>query len=310
MVCWIVVAIVLVLLAVWFLTGSLFGLKTGLPTFSIGSFDNLTGPYNEAGSYTVTAEGVDSLTVTWVAGEASITPYDGDVVKITEFARRDLKENEKLVYTVNGSKLDIRYSKTGFTINTVSKKLELLVPRALAAKLDTLEVSATSADVKISDFSAKTFSVHETSGTTAIANVKARAAAVNSVSGEIGITGLTTDQLTLGTVSGGITLTGVTSGSVKSGTTSGNQLFNGSFSSLEMSTVSGEMTAASSVMPEKITASSTSGTIVMTLPKADSMAVTYSTTSGKFTSDIPVKNSGGAPYKFSTVSGDIHVKAA
>jgi hypothetical protein len=137
--CWLVVAIVMVGLVVWFITGNLFGFQTNFniirPTFHIGSFEDMTGPMAEAGTYTVEADSVDSLNVDWVSGEISITPYDGSDIIITEYARRQLNEDEKLSYGVTGGTLNIRYISTPMTFNMMlTKKLEVFVPESIAER--------------------------------------------------------------------------------------------------------------------------------------------------------------------------------
>ena len=314
-ICWVVVAIVLVGLVFWVLTGSLFGIATGFritnPVFNIGSFDNLTGPFNEVGAYTVTAEGVRSIDVQWVAGSVSVTPYDGNVIKITEHARRTLKDEEKLAYDVDGSgKLVVQYTKPGIRINMLTKTLELLVPQSIAKELNSLNVNATSADLKISDFSAKSFSIHETSGESVVSNIKSDNADVHSVSGEIMLTVMTANQLSLGTVSGEIKLQGVTADALKANTTSGEQLLGGTFKSVDASSVSGEIRVTSSVNPGSMTCNTTSGSITVSIPGSSDLSVSYHTTSGHFNSDIPVRTGGSAAYRFNTVSGSIWLKAA
>jgi DUF4097 and DUF4098 domain-containing protein YvlB len=315
MICWIVVAVVMIGLVIWFLTGSLFGIRTGFkintPVFNIGSFDNLTGPYNEVGSYTVTAESVKSIDVKWVSGAVSVTPYDGDVIKITEYARRSLKDEEKLTYDVDGSgKLVVQYTKPGINMNMVTKKVELLVPKSIANELNQLNVNAVSADLKISDFSVKSFGINETSGESVVSNIKSDNAEVHSVSGEITLTNMTASRLTLGAVSGEIKLDGVTADFVKANTTSGEQFLGGAFKSVDASSVSGEIFVTSSVTPGSMNCGSTSGSITVTIPSGSDLSVSYHTTSGHFHSSIPVKTGGSADYRFSSVSGDIWLKAA
>ena len=313
-ICWVVVAVVLVGLAVWFLTGSLFGISTGfklnLPTFHIGSFDNLTGPYSEAGTYTVDAGGIRSIDLGWVSGEVSVTPYDGSDIKITEYARRELGDNEKLVYNVSGDTLVIQYSKPNVSINMASKKIELLVPKSIANEMELLKVSATSADLHISDFSVDTLEIHETSGESYISNIKADASDIHSVSGEIQITDLTTKQLTLGTVSGDIALSGVNADALQANSTSGEQELSGAFKTVDAGSVSGEISIASSVNPDSMKCGTTSGSITVSIPGGSNLTVSYSTTSGRFNSDIPVMTGGSAAYRFTSVSGDIWLKAA
>ena len=211
-ICWIVVAVVLVGLVVWFLTGSLFGINTGFkltaPIINIGGFDNLAGSYNEVGAYTVNSEGVHSIDLSWVSGDVTVTPYDGSDIKITEYARRELKDNEKLDYNVSGGKLEIQYNHPGITLNMVSKKLELLVPQSVAKELDLLKVSATSADLHVSDFSVKTLEIHEISGTSDISSITSVATEIYSVSGTVDVENLTASDMSAGTVSGEIRLVG------------------------------------------------------------------------------------------------------
>lgn len=313
-VCWMVTALILIGLVLWFLFGNLLGFRTGLNVnnpFGNISIDNVSGPFNVVGSYTVPIDGVDSIDVNWVAGEVSITPYSGDVIKLTEYARRDLKDNEKLVYSVNSGTLDVKYLSSTITINMMTtKKLELLVPEALANKLNELNVSATSADLNVSDFQTKSFEVHETSGDSDIANIKADSAYVHSVSGTINITAMTTSELDMATVSGEIILSEVTANTLLTHTTSGGQRLGGTFKDIDAGSISGEITISSSVNPDRINCGTTSGGIVVTIPGSSDLSVSYSTVSGKFSSDIPVRTGGLAAYNFSSVSGSIHLKAA
>jgi len=308
-----VTALILIGLVIWLVSGSLFGLKSGFHIsnpFSSISIDNLTGPYNAVGTYTVPADGIDSIDVSWVAGEVTITPYSGDVIKLTEYARRDLKDNEKLVFDTSGGKLEVKYVAPSLRINMATKKLEMLVPEALAKKLSQLNVNATSAALKISGFEVKSFDVHETSGDSDISGIKTDSADIHSVSGTINITGLTAAELTLGSTSGELNLSGVTADAVTADTVSGAQLFSGTFKDVDAGSVSGEISVISTVNPDKIDCGTVSGGITVTIPGGTDLTVSYKTTSGRFTSDLPVKTGDSANYTFSSVSGSIHLKAA
>lgn len=307
--CWLVTAIVLSGLVIWFISGNLFGISTGV-NFSIGGIDTLTGSFNVVGTYTVPDDNIDSIDVNWVAGAISITPYDGNEIKITEYARRDLKDNEKLIYKVSDGKLEIQYASPSFSINMITKKLELLVPEAVADKLNTLDVDATSAELIVRGLEAKSFIVSETSGDSQISDIKSDKAKLHSVSGTFDITGLTTAELTLGTVSGEINLTDVTADSVLSNTTSGEQLLGGTFKDIDAGSVSGEIYITSTINPDRIICGTTSGDIRVTIPGNTDLTVSYSTVSGNFNSEIPVKTGGSAAYRFTSTSGDINLKAA
>jgi DUF4097 and DUF4098 domain-containing protein YvlB len=315
LICWIVVAAVLIGLAIWLLTGNLFGFRTGFKIqgqpFSIGSFRRLTGPFNEVGTYEAPGGEIDSIDVNWVAGTVTITPYDGDVVKVTEYARRSLEEDEKLICSVAGGTLKIQYCSPDLRINTLTKKLEVLVPKTLADKLKLLDVAAASASIKISDFSADTIHVKEASGETELSNIKAISAEVISVSGAVHITDMEVSRLSVGAVSGGIRLSGVSADTLESNTTSGGQELEGAFKDIDAGSVSGGIRINSGINPDSMDCRTTSGGMTVTIPGGvGDLVASYSTTSGKFHSDIPIITNGSAAYRFSSTSGDIWLKAA
>ncbi len=313
-ICWLVTALVLIGLVIWFLTGSLFGINTGfkinMPVFHIGSLETLTGPFNEAGTYTVEADGVESIHVDWVSGEVRITPYDGSDIKITEYAQRELNDNEKLACGMDGDTLKIKYVSTPVTFSMLTKKVEVLVPESLAGELDQLKVESTSAELEINGFTVKTLTIDETSGTSDISNIRADSVSVDSVSGEINISALQTTKLTIGEVSGDIMLSDVSADTVITDSTSGTQQLGGTFRSLDLDSVSGDITIISAINPDNIRCDTTSGSIRLTIPGKDDLAVSYSTVSGDFTSEVPVITGGGSSdYHFSTVSGDMKILA-
>lgn len=314
-ICWILVAVILIGLAVWFLTGNLFGVKTEFklsgPFFSIGTFETLSGTYDEAGAYTAPAGDVDSLDIDWTIGEITVKAYDGDVFKVTEYARRSLDDRDKFVCGVSGGTLEIKYSAPGLRVNSPAKKLEVLVPKTAAGRLQSLDVRAASASLRISNIKATRLSINGASGAAEISNVTADSASVKTASGGIRITSLTAARLETTTLSGGIRLADVTADTLKADTASGGQDLSGAFMDIDAGSVSGEILVTSSINPDRINCHSTSGGITAVIPGGGTPAVSYSTVSGRFTSDIPVITGGGAAdYRFSTVSGGIRLKAA
>ncbi|NLA87862.1 MAG: DUF4097 domain-containing protein [Clostridiales bacterium] len=313
-ICWLVTALILIGLVIWFLSGNLFGFRTGLkinmPSFHVGSFENLTGSFNAVSTYEAKVGDVDSLDIDWVSGTATLTPYDGDVVKIIEYAQRELADNEKFVCSVSGGTLEVKYHTPGWHTRSITKKLEVFVPMTLADKLDVLDLDATSAEVSISGFKTKTVFVKTVSGTADLSDISADTMDVSSISGTIKIKILTAAKLTTGSVSGKIELTGVTADNLKSGTTSGGQEFEGTFKDVETSSVSGEIYITGSVDPDRIFYHTTSGGITVTIPGSTDPVVSYSTVSGRYSSDIPLRIGNSGTYRFESVSGDIRLKAA
>lgn len=311
-VCWLLTAVILITLVILFLTGSFFRSVFHFDgPFSGGfSISALTGPYNEVGTYSVSTEGIDTLDVDWTAGAVTLTPYDGSEIRFTEFAQRELSEREALVYNVNGGTLEIDYIAPGLSFNMMTKKLEVFVPESLAAELEKLSVDATSADVSVSGFSVATLDIDETSGEAFLSDIGADRADISSVSGTIELSGFTASRLDMETTSGEMKLTDAVVDELKSDSVSGGHQLQGTFRQLDCGSVSGEIRIESTVDPDKISCGSTSGGITVTLPGSTDLSVSYSTVSGHFSSEVPVKNTGSAPYDFNTVSGSITLKAA
>jgi DUF4097 and DUF4098 domain-containing protein YvlB len=313
MVCWIIVAVVLIGMAVWFLTGSLFGIPTGFRfgnfgfNIGIGSF---TGPYNEVGTYSVPAGSIDSLDVDWVAGAVTIRPYDGSDIKFTEYAQRALDDKEKLQYDVSGDTLSIRYKNSDFINIMIAKKLEVLVPAELAEGFDKLLLDATSAEAAIDSFTVDTIEIEETSGEVALSNIASGTLRVHSTSGTISVANSTADDMVLDTVSGEIELTNVVTVNVTADTTSGEQTMTGSFGKVDAESVSGEIAIRSSTAITDLFCDTVSGGVSVTVPESENLSVSYSTTSGDFSSEIPVLlKDGSATLRFNTVSGSISIYA-
>ncbi|MCL2408722.1 MAG: DUF4097 domain-containing protein [Oscillospiraceae bacterium] len=206
------------------------------------------GNHKEQGVYNVPTDGVDSMSIEWVSGDCSITPYDGNSIKITEFARRDLAEREKLVLDVSDSKVKISYCKRRISWRMPEKKLEVLIPRGLSEGLDKLFVSMVSGDVFITDISAYELDIESVSADVRISGLF-DSVDLESVSGDMAFTGVAASNLSAQSVSGDTRVTIPDDGK----TTVRHSSVSGNFSSelpvivtqknarLEFSTVSGDI---------------------------------------------------------------------
>jgi DUF4097 and DUF4098 domain-containing protein YvlB len=294
LVCWIVTAVVLCGLVVWFLTGTTFGLRTGDGGWSVGlnsgGWESLSGPFEEVGSHSVDPAGLNSIKVNWVAGEITVKPHDGSAILITEFAQRELRENEKLRVDNSGGTLTIRFRERNFSGRMPQKRLEVLVPRELSESLHNLSVDTVSGDVNIESINAAML----TSGTTS-ANINATGA-FNAVD--------------LGSVSGRITLSNSVYGSAAGiETVSGAVSIAGSFNTAVINSVSGSITAATAMAPSSFKVETVSGSVTITMPDGESVSVSHSSVSGRFSSEVPVTmESRGAQIEISTVSGSATIK--
>ena len=351
-VCWIISAIVLVGLAVWFLNGSVFGVWPGgwnsnwFSVINIGGWEVLSGPYKAVGEYSYGVTSVDSLNIDWISGEVTVKPYDGNDIRITEFAQRDLRENERLYVSTLSGTLTVKYIERSNSFKMPQKKLEVLIPRALSENLkkltadnvsgaviienagaDALSTSTMSGSINISNSTAQTLYVDSTSGSLTVVDVRADSMELNSMSGSIRISESTAKTLDCNTTSGSVNVSGVfdsvkqssmsgrlslenfaSVSTVKADTTSGSLDLSGSFNSVNADSMSGSITITSTIIPGALTADTTSGSITVKVPNDGAITVDHSSVSGRFSSDIPVvMQKSGAQFKLSSMSGSTRI---
>lgn len=128
--------------------------------FSAHDWDN---EYSESGEYAVSAEGISSLDIAWIAGGVDITTYNGEVISFSETSREDLSARSALRYGVEDGTLYIQYCRSDAN-DLPAKELTVLVPESLASGLGELSVSSISAAVDISGLEAGTARLSTISG--------------------------------------------------------------------------------------------------------------------------------------------------
>jgi hypothetical protein len=337
-VCSCISALALIGLVIWFLVAQPWG-GGGFGGFgwfggrgNIGGFniETLTGPLQAAGSQSVASTGINSFEIDWVAGEVTIIPHDGTDIIITEFAQRDLADNERFGVNVPGDgSVVISFVENRRTFRRMpSKSLEVLVPQSIAQDLVRLSVDTTSARINISDISAldfstssvsgaheisnanaPTFSAGSTSGRMEISNVAAQSLRASSVSGRITLNDVTSDGVNVGSTSGTLELRNVNAGLLDTRTVSGSQDFSGAFVRLDANSTSGRVSVLSTIVPESLDISSVSGRVSITVPDdGNTLSVSHSSVSGRFSSELPVlMHTADARFRISTTSGNISI---
>jgi len=308
-VCWVLAALVLTGLIIWFMTGSLFGMwserwgdnmRFGI---NLGGIENLTGPYEKRGSQDIKAEDLDKINIEWVSGDVTIIPYDGDVVIITEYAQRELNDNEKMYVISNNRTLTIKFTERSIVRRMPSKRLEVHVPQNLMENMNMLDVSTVSGGVVIENAKPEMLKINTVSGVIGITNIESPFIDAATTSGAINIVTVNANKLEATTVSGAVTISDAIADALHIGTTSGRITATGEFNRVNITTVSGSTTVTNTVVPSNMSISSVSGSIDVYLPDPGELSVSHSSVSGRFTSEIPVKIQNGAPINFSTVSG-------
>ncbi len=184
--------------------------------------------------------------------------------------------------------------------NTRSMNLELLIPQNYR---NGLSFSTVSGDITLpGDAQFSQLSVKSVSGD------------IKGADGEYG-------PMRLVSVSGDAEFSRAASANVEFTTTSGNLDYSGSLDSLTVKTISGDLSISLDALTGPITCNTTSGDINLRLPESTSAAVSYSSASGTFSSELPVEitetsansrkgtiGSGLYPLTGHTVSGDMVIK--
>lgn len=319
--CWSVAALALIGIAVWVLTGTVYGFGSGasngfagiINNVSVGSgFERLTGPYQEVGAYDVAVDNIDSIKADWIAGGITVKPYDGDAIRVTEYAQRELRDDEKLSLGTTGRTLTIRFYEnySGIKARMPSKRLEILVPRELSKSLAKLTIDSTSGDVSIEDFRTAELIVGSISGKTALYSIDADRVEINSTSGGFTADAVTTGEMKIRSISGAINLTDVNADLLDCHTTSGAKDLNGTFTNVKLHSISGKISIKDKVVPESMSIETTSGSITIAIPDEGAVTVNHSSTSGKLSSEIPITTHvKDAQFRISTISGSVNIIA-
>ena len=228
-------------------------------------------------TYAVAADGIRDINIEWVSGTVFIEAGEGDDIVFTESSTSELKEVEKLTYTLRNGELTITFAQQGLKNFSKTKNLTVQLPAELV--LNEIEVDTVSAAVEISGGTAIELNLESTSGNFL-------------VNGSFG-------KVSAETISGEVTLEG-SFASIEVDTTSGNLTVeeSGTLAKLDVETVSGDVelslpaTAAFDLRYE--TASG----------ELDSGGFALKQTSG----ENYTAGGGGNRFEVETVSGDLTLK--
>ena len=195
-------------------------------------------PYHA--EYTVPAEGITELDLFWTSGDVTVQSWSGDSIRLEE----ELTEDCRLLYTVEGGELKVRFDGQPNRNVTWRKVLTVRLPEALAQSLAELDAATVSAHVTVLDLTAAELDIETVSG-----GVYAR---------------------------GGFPQTDVS-------TTSGSAYLSGTFGELDFSTVSGDMTLETNET-FRLDAETTSGSVCLRLPDTMGLTLDFASTSGEIRS--------------------------
>ena len=294
-VCWVISAVALSGLIIWFLANDVAG-------FEFGSLEPV-------GTHIVSIDSIDSLFVDWTAGAVNIRIHDSDEIQITEFARRGLRENEHLRLNTDGNTLAIYFTEHRIIRNNMpSKQLEVLIPYALSKNFESFHINTVSGRIEINDIHTDNFTTNTVSGRIELRNITSQALNASTVSGRIELSAVQAEKIDLQTVSGRIGVIDTQTQTLYTNTISGRHELSGNFGRINARSTSGRIEITSTIVPEHLAAHTISGRIDVTVPKEGTISVQHSTSS-RFSSEIPVNHPGNADAHFnlSTSSGRISI---
>lgn len=230
---------------------------------------------------------VKSLDISWLSGGVSVQAV-GQTSQITvqEDATAELAEDEKLVCTVDGDTLRIRFmsdaNRDGFEgekFLTVSLPWELVKN----AHFEEIDIETTSAYAYVSA-DAQKIELSTLSGDARVMGASCPAVEIETVSGNVGVVDGTWGKVELSTVSGAIELAGDAE-SAEIETTSGKVDIAGALGALDFESVSGDLILATE-RALRLDAETESGSIHLTLPAQDGFTLAHETKSGAFRSAL------------------------
>ncbi len=232
--------------------------------------------YTLGGADVVQLNGFRSIDIEWISGSVSVELYDGEGIEIKETLADDGAVSVPMEWRVNedDSTLDIRSQPQLLSVSE-EKHLTIKLPRSMV--LHELDINTVSAAVSVDLTDEDTLTLDELD--------------VTSVSGAVSVNAANAASISLSTTSGAI------SGSVRT-------------QELEADSVSGNVDLTLDILPTELDIETSSGPVTLAIPTGKTtsvLSVELRTTSGQFSSDVPVTHTKDAPWEFQTVSGDVTI---
>ena len=233
------------------------------------------------------SEDIRKIDISWLSGGVSVQAV-GQTSQITvqEDATAELAEDEKLVCTVDGDTLRIRFmsdaNRDGFEgekFLTVSLPWELVKN----AHFEEIDIETTSAYAYVSA-DAQKIELSTLSGDARVMGASCPAVEIETVSGNVGVVDGTWAKVDISTVSGAIELAGEAENAGIE-TTSGKVDIAGALGALDFESVSGDLILATE-RALHLDAETESGSIYLTLPEQDGFTLDYETEKGSFDSAL------------------------
>lgn len=224
---------------------------------------------------------INEIDIDWIVGNIYIEESSNHEIIIRENIDIDIEEQYKMHYLLKDDVLDVKYTSSLQSLNYKFKNKDLYV--YLPSEIKNININNVSSDISIN-------------------NVNINSLTINSVSGYINIDSNVINQLKIDNTSGEIIL------------------MNNKVSTCEVNSVSGNIGMSYSLMPTTMNISTTSASLTLYLNLNDCLNVSYTSISGKLSSDVEyiekdgyfIINSSNVQsdknYKINTISGNLKIR--
>ena len=224
----------------------------------------------------VQLNGFRSINIDWTSGFVTVELYDGQGIELSETMMDGGDVSLKMEWRVDEDDSTLDILSQPLTVSASEKKhLTVKLPRSMV--LHELDIQTVSAAVSVDLTDEDTLTLDELD--------------VTSVSGAVSVNAANAASISLSTTSGAI------SGSVRT-------------QELETDSVSGNVDLTLDILPTELDIETSSGPVTLAIPTGKTtsvLSVELRTTSGQFSSDVPVTHTKDAPWEFQTVSGDVTI---
>ena len=276
------------------------------------------------GTWEIPAADVDAIYVDWIVGDVAVRGYDGETIRLQQYADEFLTENQKLsprledgVLSIDSPPVESGQLRTLSSMASLASTgspsgksgLLLLLPENAVRELsvdaysnnvvleivaaDRLYIGTTSGNVSLSGAAAKTLSVETTSGSVSLRYAGAETLSISCCSGNTRLENVAAGSFSLDGTSGDVTgALAVRSGYVS--TSSGDVSLTASSGELVVDTTSGNVALELPEGASTLNVDTSSGDVRLNWPWEQGFLLTYDSASGRLR---------GADKAFASVDG-------
>lgn len=276
----------------------------------------------EENKYQVPVNGpVERLRIEWVNGPLELRTWDGETIRVAEYASRPLEDNEHMEVQEENGCLWIRWNREKNFRSKMFLQKHLVVELPKNTVLEEVKVNNVTGGSFISGLRGNIMRLKTVSGSMECTNLQGEVLRVEGVSGSLLLRGVAARELKVSGTSGKVSLEGFAAQSLHAETVSGGITALGNGEEMHMNTVSGGIKLQVDQFPKQLKLNTVSGRLEAILPEGETgFTVEYSSVSGGFFTEFPltgemgkrkgkaVYQQGGAKLRLDTVSGRMELR--